>query len=403
MLTRSVKARHDRILKYEQNAGKQEVVFEWLDNLDMASSIFGYLPYDCRVRLRTVCRPWKHAIEQSNLLKDAGLSGFGEGVGDAELRSVLRQSGGLIRLTLSGCLDIQPSTWALIAKSSPELKTLEIEACSFSARALQSFARRCTALRNLAIVNTDVKDDGLRSAPLRGLRQLKLPWTVSDETIQILACASPELKSLFVGGCYSLTAHGLGSALQQLPLLSTLHFGFCESMDGEDVTEVLASCSTTLTSLSIPGLAAPSSALEELHKCTSLTRLVAKGGYFSDEAAAGLVSVCPLLESVAFGCCKKVSDLTIAALARHCTKLKSLNLDHTEVTDKSLASLYSCTTLRRLGLRRCGGITGPEVIKLAQKLTRLHMLDVELCPAVSAADRDTVWALVKPNVTLLLP
>ncbi|XP_078428016.1 EIN3-binding F-box protein 1-like [Wolffia australiana] len=87
-----------------------------------------------------------------------------------------------------------------------------------------------------------------------------------------------------------------------------------------------------------------------------------------------------------------VSDLGLAAVARHSPNLRALSLWNADnVTDKGLSQIANrCPLLEKLDLFGCPSISDKGISAVAMKCCRLSSLAIESCPAVGD---DCLWAV----------
>lgn len=91
--------------------------------------------------------------------------------------------------------------------------------------------------------------------------------------------------------------------------------------------------------------------------------------------------------------CRQVSQKAFHSIPRHCTRLRSLDMSHTEINDEFIFELTRATgrTLQFLALHGCSRLTGRAIRAIADRCPHLRFLDIGSIPA---ADDSAISYLV---------
>ncbi|EGZ15871.1 hypothetical protein PHYSODRAFT_509241 [Phytophthora sojae] len=240
----------------------------------------------------------------------------------------------------------------------------------------------CVALTDLSLRAISESMLQLRHLNIRHLSR------VSDQGIRRLSMGCPELTYLDAEG---------------LPLLSDLHTSSGNGGGGNEVYRqgiaALAAGCSKLRHLDLSNCAAISDGTLHCVATSSaeLTTLVLSGCYrITTTGVKDVLAHCTKLVSLNVAECDqlhvlrlrgtRVSDVTLKWLSRYSPQLRELDVsDCTGVTDMGLLALTGATmagTLRSLWLRNVADITETGVSWLAEKCTKLMLLDLTGCPKI---------------------
>lgn len=209
-------------------------------------------------------------------------------------------------------------------------------------------------------------------------------------------CSIPNIKSLNLSGCYSLSDANLDMTFQKEVLsLTSLNLSLCKELSDNSLIKIalkcpnletidLAGCSK-ITDKGIRFLSWNLSKLKTLNlrSCRQV----------SD---AGIANLCGLddlphpaalsLENLSLQDCQKLSDDSLRYISQKLPNLRSINLSFcVSVTDTGLKSLAKMASLEEINLRSCDNVSDIGIGFLAEDHGKLKSLDISFCGNVSDA------------------
>ncbi|XP_060206558.1 uncharacterized protein LOC132634305 [Lycium barbarum] len=207
----------------------------------------------------------------------------------------------LVTVDLRGCVKLTISTFFTLARNCPSLEDVNMENTGFGVK---------------DYVHNGVKNPRIRSVYLANNSHLK------DDSLTKVALLCPNMESLDVCLCKSLTEAGIASALEVCNHIRNLEFDKCPS-------------------------------IKRIGKGAELPNLEvinAAGSALSDEGLAMIGSRCSRLLKLNLENCKGVTAEGIQAIVKNCTSLREINLKKCrQVSASSLNSLVSSSSsLRRV-------------------------------------------------------
>jgi F-box/leucine-rich repeat protein 14 len=287
------------------------------------------------------------------------------------LSSVL-SIGGLQQLTslrLFKCAAVTDPCLTQIAKL-PFLTSLDLTDCrNISADGVAKLSD-AKELRRLFLNGCHLAD--AFSIPVAGLPALE-EFSISSLEDSALSAMGKvgKLRTLKVADCSNITDGGLTALARGSLRMVGLNLRRCEQLTDVGVLDVCRL--VALKRLKVDG-------------CVQLT----------DAAACAIVKACPLLESVAFSGCRRLTDATLAQLWR-LRNLESVNLSRTSITDAGLKEVANLEGLQSLDLSDCVSVTDVGVSMLT-RLWGLEYLSVDSCPQVTDASMRLVANLPRLEV-----
>eukprot|EP00913_Durusdinium_trenchii_P025390 g23835.t2 len=220
----------------------------------------------------------------------------------------------------------------------PALESLNLDGCQdVDDEGLAAVAQRCRGLRCFSIYwNVKVTDQGLgrvlRAQPCGKLQELCFSGCkfLGDETVQRIVGRAPQLRLLDLTRCPKVTDMG-----------ATL---VCENLCELQVLRLYAMAQLT------------PAAFNGLQRLPLLKELDLCGCRCEDESAVRLMCLCPgVLETLNLTWCCALTDATMLAIAKHCTRLNWLsffgNLNITTAAVEAIRSGESLVAGNSLG--RC--------------------------------------------------
>jgi Leucine-rich repeat (LRR) protein len=302
------------------------------------------------------------------------------------------------------------------------LVDLDISNCiSFSASGLiDAFSaglRHLTTLRLFQCNSiTDPSLACIAKLPLLTSLDIACCRNVSDDGVATLRDAR-KLRCLFLKG-WRLTAACL-LEVGRLPALEEFSSRFIEDSALSAMGEVgkirtleVSDCSK-ITDGGIAALARGSLHMMDLNlnNCQQLTnvgalelcllralrRLKVIGcAQLTDAAACAILKACPLITSLSFSGCCRITDVTLAQLWR-LRNLDSLDLSRISMTDAGLKEVANLEGLQSLNLSFCMSVTDIGM-SLLTRLWGLEYLSVEACPHVTDASMKLMTDLPRLNL-----
>ncbi|OJD17796.1 hypothetical protein AJ78_02149 [Emergomyces pasteurianus Ep9510] len=262
------------------------------------------------------------------------------------LHSLIRKNPKLVHVDISGLSIVNNSSMRTISQSCPKLELLDISWCKgVDAKGLKRVVASCPRLRDLRVNELSGFDNHQLLEQLfeiNSLERLVLSHcsSLSDMSLKILmegidpevdlltdrAIVPPrKLKHLDLSRCRSLTDVGIKNLAHNLPELEGLQLSQCSNIGDNALLDVLRT-TPRLTHLD----------LEELDKLTN-TFLIE----LSKVQCAGT------LQHLNLSYCERLGDPGMLQLLKTCTRLRSLDLDNTRVSDLTIMEL--CCQARKRG------------------------------------------------------
>lgn len=298
-------------------------------------------------------------------------------------------------------LSIGPTTDAMLrdlfAKNSV-LEQLTITATrQLTSKGLRSIAEKCPQLQSLKVLDSDRITDKMMAPILRSctaLVELSLSGCKKFKGVAFKSYVSAskrkpaELEKLDLSGC-EISKKGFRYVVKLCPTLNSLTFSPLAThfkISSPEFVGLIQQCEN-LTSLDLRNYHFEmDSVLKQASKtCTKLTTLLLDGSGMTDSGLQCVLTSCTQLEKLRFRYGDGVSDLSLNQVASNCSNLKSLALDfwhkfnRLSVTDQAIKSLLqTCTNLAELSLCNCLILTGacfPET----GYFPFLHVLNLSDC------------------------
>lgn len=113
--------------------------------------------------------------------------------------------------------------------------------------------------------------------------------------------------------------------------------------------------------------------------CTKLHTVDISNTLISDLAVRAVAEYCPLLVDLNLDSCEELTDTSIHSIAQHCTQLQTLHISKGEnFTDEPMLQLAQrCTDLRVLCIAGCINITDVSVVAIATSCRNLQSIDLQ--------------------------
>ncbi len=262
------------------------------------------------------------------------------------LHTLLSSNERLAHLNLTGLIAVNNATCKIIARSCPQLELFNVSWCThMDVRGIRMVLDGCTRLRdlragevrgfnNLEVAQTIFETNNLERLILSGcsdLDDVALQTMIHgiDPEIDILTDrpTTPvrKLRHLDLTRCNRLTSQGVKALAYKVPELEGLQLSGCTALTDSALEDLLAT-TPQLTHLD----------LEELAELTNsvLSEHLAKA------PCAGR------LEHLSISYCENLGDTGMLPVIRECTKLKSIDMDNTRISDLVLAEAAAMVRAR---------------------------------------------------------
>jgi F-box and leucine-rich repeat protein 2/20 len=262
------------------------------------------------------------------------------------LHTLLSSNERLAHLNLTGLVAVNNATCKIIARSCPQLELFNVSWCThMDVRGIRMVLDGCTRLRdlragevrgfnNLEVAQTIFETNNLERLILSGCSDLDdaaLQTMIHgmDPEVDILTDrpTTPvrKLRHLDLTRCNRLTSQGVKVLAYKVPDLEGLQLSGCTALTDSALEDLLAT-TPQLTHLD----------LEELAELTNpiLSEHLAKA------PCAGR------LEHLSISYCENLGDTGMLPVIRECTKLKSIDMDNTRISDLVLAEAAAMVRTR---------------------------------------------------------
>ena len=262
------------------------------------------------------------------------------------LHTLLSSNERLAHLNLTGLVAVNNATCKIIARSCPQLELFNVSWCThMDVRGIRMVLDGCTRLRdlragevrgfnNLEVAQTIFETNNLERLILSGCSDLDdaaLQTMIHglDPEVDILTdrptTAVRKLRHLDLTRCNRLTSQGVKALAYKVPDLEGLQLSGCTALTDSALEDLLAT-TPQLTHLD----------LEELAELTNpiLSEHLAKAPCTGH------------LEHLSISYCENLGDAGMLPVIRECTKLKSIDMDNTRISDLVLAEAAAMVRAR---------------------------------------------------------
>uniref|UniRef100_A0A0L8FPT6 Uncharacterized protein n=2 Tax=Octopus bimaculoides TaxID=37653 RepID=A0A0L8FPT6_OCTBM len=231
-----------------------------------------------------------------------------------------------------------------------------------------------------------------RSLAKRGIRRIQI--LSLKRSLRDVVAGIPDLESLNLSGCYSITDAGLGQALlYRLPLVSELNLSLCKQTTDYSLSRIamylknlkvlhLGGCSLiTNAGLFVISYGLVNLQSLDLRSCR----------YLSDQGIAYLAGLGNeittqgnlALEHLCLQDCQKLTDQSLHYMSLGLKNLLKVNLSFCGgVTDAGLQYLAKMPSLREINLASCDLVTDTGLAHLARGGSHITSLDVSFCDKI---------------------
>uniref|UniRef100_A0A1B0BYH0 F-box domain-containing protein n=1 Tax=Glossina palpalis gambiensis TaxID=67801 RepID=A0A1B0BYH0_9MUSC len=260
-------------------------------------------------------------------------------------------------LDLSLCKQITDTSLGRIAQHLKNLQTLDLGGCcNITNTGLLLIAWGLKKLKHLNLRSCCISDQGI--GHLAGLNKATAEGNL-------------ELEFLGLQDCNRLSDEALGHIAQGLTSLKSINLSFCLSITDSGLKHLARM---------------PKLEQLNLNSCDNISDI---GMAYLTESGSNLNSL-----DVSF--CVKISDQALTHIAQGLYQLRSLSLNHCQITDHGILKIAKALPeLEHLNIGQCEGITDKGLQTLAEELLNLKTIDLYGCNKLSSKGIDVIVKLPK--------
>ena len=310
-----------------------------------------------------------------SIVQCTGVKMNGDTVSNRGLRELFSQCGKDLRhLSTVSCVMPPLSGEAMLHHAvvhCPNIHSLDLSWCNLTNRDVELVAENFVRLRLLCLNGnqaiTDIGMSKVFTSLWNQLEQLEIQgcFKLTNTSLQRIGkCIN--LRNLNIGQCHKLSSSSIMNEVSQLPYLEMCGLKGLKQLKDNCIAEIVKSCSC------IQHLV--------LSQCTALT----------PKSLIEVSCALPSLRILDVSSCKDcVNDASLCALLANCTKLISLDLSSTHVSNQSLSAISnSCFQLRELRLNFCSvtDVAVRELLAQAKCLEKLFLYGVKGTQVEGLAD-----------------
>jgi F-box/leucine-rich repeat protein 2/20 len=219
---------------------------------------------------------------------------------------------------------------------------------------------------------------------------LKKCTSVTDIGLWAIARYCTNLKELTLSQCDGITNIGLRSLAMKCTGIENLDFTNCRNLD-DHALRVIAAGMWGLKTFTLTGCnnITDSGIAEVARCCHHLVELdvsnCAKVGEYGDKALLEVGKYCHDLKTLNMFGCNHVADAGIKAIANGCRQIENLQLTGCrELSGSAVKALAQhCPELRNLSIANCQKIQNKDLAKLAKHCRKLENLDISECSNIT--------------------
>ncbi|RFU25297.1 hypothetical protein B7463_g11036, partial [Scytalidium lignicola] len=281
------------------------------------------------------------------------------------------------RLTLTNCGGLTDSGLGYLLKDSGHLLALDISGDNqITEASMYALAEHCRRLQGLNISSCKkISNESLIrvAESCRYIKRLKLNDCDQLEDVAVIAFAEncPNILEIDLHQCRQIGNDPINALLTHGQSLRELRLANCELI-------------SDMAFLSLP----PGRIYEHLRilDMTSCARL-------TDRAVERIIEVAPRLRNLVFAKCRNLTDVAVNAISKLGKNLHYLHLGHCgHVTDAAVIKLVqSCNRIRYIDLGCCIHLTDMSITKLAT-LPKLRRIGLVKCSNITD---ESVYALAR--------
>ncbi|XP_069142673.1 F-box/LRR-repeat protein 14-like [Argopecten irradians] len=226
----------------------------------------------------------------------------------------------------------------------------------------------------------------------RGIKRVQI-LSLRRSLLRDVICGIPNIETLNLSGCFTLTDIGLGHAFSQdLPSITELNLSLCkqltdsslgriaQSLKNLELLELGGCCNITNTGLLLIAWGLRKLKSLNLRSCRHISDVgIGHLAGLSPHAASGTLE----LEHLGLQDCQKLTDQALRHVSSGLLNLKTINLSFcASVTDSGLKFLAKMPSLKELNLRSCDNVSDAGLGYLSEGAARIVALDVSFCDKI---------------------
>lgn len=315
-----------------------------------------------------------------------------EAVNDLSLLAVAQCCPQLQQLQIPSCRSVSEVSFVQITLRCPQLHSVDVRECTSLSGAALATLGKCPLLHTVNVSDNPNVTDATVVALTNGcpqLSHLQMNKTrISQATVFTLLQKATNLMELSLDHTLLMQAStAVTSLTHQLPKLTLLSLQFTEIAD-QTLISLFLNCPNlvtldledceTITHVSMMTLA---------QQCPKLSHLQLRGCVFDPQAYDALASAFPLLTDLNLDSHPKLNDDALIQFATHCPNLKSLNVSHcTLLTNASITLVFShCVHLTLVSVAGCATLTDLSMLTMANHCHELTEICISQCESITDA------------------
>lgn len=246
-------------------------------------------------------------------------------------------------LSIPRCVRLSDDALMQVGKNCPRLKHLDIAGCaSISNVSVVSILSKCSQLEGLNISGCSGVLGCILNAVAKYCKEIKVCScsNVTNSGVCTLITEARGLQTLSITNSASFTSVGELDKTTSMKALEHVQINDCEGLTDEAII-TLSKLSPNLVTVNLNGCTKLSDAaiIALARHCPKLTVVHLSHCNIGDASIEAIARLCPHLESIAVSHCSRLTDHCIAALVRFCSRLTSIDIMDTPLTDRSIQEL----------------------------------------------------------------
>ncbi|KAK3271470.1 hypothetical protein CYMTET_20180 [Cymbomonas tetramitiformis] len=207
--------------------------------------------------------------------------------------------------------------------------------------------------------------------------------SLGPSAVRALATCCPNLRSLDIRDCNTITDAAVSAAAKSCPELERVLLSNCKHVTGASITQLSLHCNGVreLVIRHSPGI--HERPLLDFVQLRALTRFAMDGctGVTDCVLATLAQKSGSVLQRLSVSSCVHVTDRSLTAIGRFCPTLRELGVGGCSlITDVGLEAIAEgCQQLELLSMRGCGAVTDASIERIALKCSKLQWLGCRDC------------------------
>ncbi|XP_071393804.1 F-box and leucine-rich repeat protein 13 [Centroberyx affinis] len=352
--------------------------------------IFQYLELRDWLKCAEVCCTWKAIIRSGLLWSRINFSVEKDWITDSTVKQILQNYRPfVIHLNMRGCTSLMWPSLTCISQCR-NLQELNVSECSnITDMMVQRIVEGCPSLLYLNLSCTLVTNRAVRelSRSCLNLQYLSLAYCyrVTDKGFQYLSTGKGchNLIHLNLSGCTQMTVNGFRYISAGCPLLKDIVINDMPTLSDSCVLALLAKCRSlsAVSLLDTPHLS--DTAFKAIAEVAKLKTFSTEGNdRLTDVGWKALCRSSQGLRRLHAAECPRMTDASLKYMAT-LKNLQYLDISHCNKVDDTgiryLTEGSSVTKVRELNVSHCSNISDISVMRIAQRLCKLHHLNLSYC------------------------